>query len=128
MHAQQEVNTSACIHADRIELSVHSYNRAILRSHWASYMCTTNLPLQQSERSAALHSLAAPTSATAAKSGGAGGRAAGPAEHSQLTDRVLSDVQTAAVALLLRQRAPESPEQTLGELEQLSSICGKCSC
>ena len=52
-------------------------------------------------------------------------RAAGPAEHSQLTDRVLSDVQTAAVALLLRQRAPE---QTLGELEQLSSICGKCSC
>ena len=28
-HAQQEVNTSACIHAVRIELSVHSYNRAI---------------------------------------------------------------------------------------------------
>ena len=87
MHAQQEVNTSACIHAVRIELSVHSYNtRAILRSHWASYMCTTNLPLQQSERSAALHSpLAAPTSATAAKSGGAGGRPGQQITRSLLT-------------------------------------------
>lgn len=84
-HAQQEVNTSACIHAVRIELSVHSYNRAILRSHWASYMCTTNLPLQQSERSAALHSLAAPTSATAAKSGGAGGRPGQQSTRSLLT-------------------------------------------
>ena len=51
----------------------------------ASYMCTTNLPLQQSERSAALHSLAAPTSATAAKSGGAGGRPGQQSTRSLLT-------------------------------------------
>ena len=87
-----------------IELSVHSYNAAMLRSPCrAGYnMCTTNLPLQQSERSAPSSPLslaATPTSATAAKTSG-GRREGGLAgQHSShRTDRGLSDVQMAAAA------------------------------
>ena len=62
----------------RIELSVHSYNAAMLRSPCrAGYnMCTTNLPLQQPERSAP----SPPRSNTDLCDGGQDGRRTGGTE------------------------------------------------